>query len=283
MRAGISANSVTRVSGSSAPERAVAARPGGPAGPAGPPGPGSPRRPRFASGRPPDPAQPDPAHRPDRAHPPDPAHRPGRARPQDRRAPPHRPDRAHLPDRRSPCGPAGTALTGRAGLPAPPHRPGRARPPDPARPPAPGSPAGPASPCRPAGPREPRGPRSPAAGPRSGAAPVPRWRARDVPVRRVAARGAGRLLPDAAPFAAAAEGPPAVPLPFGDSVGAAVSGAGSVMVLLDRAVLRVLPVQDQYHQCGQQSRHQQRSEAAQAAGEQGDHPGPRTPDPAADV
>ena len=191
------------------------------------------------------------------ASPAGPPHRPDRAR---------LPDRAHLQDRRAP-----------ARRRDPPDRPVRPRPAHPrarrprARPPDRPRPAGPRVP----GSRGAHAHRQPGPAP---ARPVPRWRARDVPVRRVAARGAGRLLPDAAP-SAAAEGLPAVPLPFGDSVGAAVSGAGSVMVLLDRAVLRVLPVQDQYHQCGQQSRHQQRSEAAQAAGEQGDHqvayPGPR--------
>jgi hypothetical protein len=75
--------------------------------------------------------------------------------------------------------------------------------------------------------------------------------ARDVPVRRVAARGVGRLR-DAVPFPATSAGRPAAPLPFGDSVEAeestAVSGAGSVMVLLGRVIDTVLPVQHQYHQ-----------------------------------
>jgi hypothetical protein len=57
----------------------------------------------------------------------------------------------------------------------------------------------------------------------------------------------GRLRAGVVPLPVAAEGFSAVPLPFDDSVGATVSGAGSVMVLLDRAVLRVLSVQDQYH------------------------------------
>ena len=52
------------------------------------------------------------------------------------------------------------------------------------------------------------------------------------------------------------------------------------MVLLDRAVLRVLPVQDQYHQCGQQSRHQQRSRSSPGGWRRGRSRGSRTPDPA---
>ena len=164
MRAGISANSVTRVSGSSAPERAVAARPGDRPGRRGRARPGVPVR-RL---RPPDPAH--RAHRPDRAHP-----GPGPGSP----AGP-----------RSPAGPAGPASPAGPGSPAGPR--------SPAGPAGPGSPAGPAGPAGPTsprhahpparlarrprlarrtglalqarGPREPRGPRSPAAGPRSGAA-----------------------------------------------------------------------------------------------------------------
>ena len=249
MRAGINANSVTRVSGSSAPERAVAARPGDPAGPAracgaalAPAGPaaaltGGPRYPLDL---------------------PDPAHRPDRARPPDRRAPLLRPDPAHrrttLTRRTGRARGTGLApLTLRARRAGLTRRTGRAL-----------------QASGPAGSREARARRRP------GPAPAPGRRRGGRRPRRAgpagAARGVGRLRRRRA-VRRPAEGLPAVPLPFGDSVGAAVSGAGSVMVLLDRAVLRVLSVQDQYHECRQQSRHQQRSEAAQAAGEQGDHPG----------
>ena len=74
---------------------------------------------------------------------------------------------------------------------------------------------------------------------------------RAVPVRRVAARGVGRLRG-------------AVPLPFDDPAAApvsdaastAVSGAGSVMVLLGRVIDTVLLVRLQYR-CRGRGRYQQ--------------------------
>ena len=170
MRAGINANSVTRVSGSSAPERAVAARPGDPAGPAGP---RSPRGP----GSPAAPAGPGSPRSDRRLAPAGPGSPPDRAHPPDRRAPPlrpdpaHLPDRAHLQDRRGPAGPAS--------------------PRSPCGPAGPGSPAGPAGPCRPAGPGS-RGARArrqpgPAPAPR-----VPRWRRPPGTCRSGGSRRAGQ-------------------------------------------------------------------------------------------
>ncbi len=145
MRAGRSAKSATRVSGSSRPERTGAARPAGPGGPAGPRSPRGPAGPGSPAG----PATP--------AGPRSPA---GPAGP------------------RSPAGPAGPAGPRSPAGPGSPRWPGSPR-----SPAGPGSPDAPGSPRSPRAPRGPRPPAAVPGSPATGC--VVAVRARVVPVRRV--------------------------------------------------------------------------------------------------
>ena len=206
-----------------------------------------------------------PAHRPDpltrRARgPPDPARRPDRAHPPDRRAPlllpgpAHRPGHAHPPDRRGPPRTGLAPLTLRARRPRLTRRPGRALqargPPGAARPALAGS-------------------RAPLAGRGLGGRGAGAGRAGP------AGRGGGAgAAPAAVPLPAAARrGCRPCRCPFDDPWGPRCPGGGPSLVLLDRAVLRSYLYRTSITSAVSKADTSNDPEAAQAAGEQGDHPG----------